>query len=62
MIYCVIWKKKDYHEMFSNYVFTTEKEAEEFAKKSKLKKKHDFRIVDYDYKYFNGVKLKDGNR
>ncbi len=48
--------------MFSNYVFTTEKEAEEFAKKSKLKKKHDFRIVDYDYKYFNGVKLKDGNR
>ena len=38
MIYCVIWKKKDCHEMFSNYVFTTEKEAEEFAKKSKLKK------------------------
>jgi hypothetical protein len=48
--------------MFTNHVFSTEKEAEEFAKKSKLKKKHDCRIVDYDYKYFNGVKLEDGNR
>ena len=62
MIYCVLWKRNGLHEMFTNQVFSTEREATEFAKKSKLKKKHECRIVDYDYKYFNGVKLEDGNR
>ena len=33
----------------------TEEEAASFAERSKLKKKHDCKIVKYDYKYFEGV-------
>ena len=36
-------------------IFSTEKDAIDFAKRYKLKKKHDCRIKEYDYKYFNGV-------
>ena len=48
--------------MFTNQIFSTEKDAIDFAKRSKLKKKHDCRIKEYDYKYFNGVTLDDGDR
>ena len=35
---------------------TKEKEALEFKDKQKsMRKKHDCRVVKYDYKYFNGV-------
>ncbi len=62
MIYCILWKRNDKHEMFTNQIFSTEKDAIDFAKRSKLKKKHDCRIKEYDYKYFNGVTLDDGDR
>ena len=48
--------------MFTNTIFETEKKAIEFKDKQKsMRKKHDCRVVEYEYKYFNGVKL-DGNR
>ena len=62
MIYCVVWKRNDKYEMFTNTIFETEKKAIEFKDKQKsMRKKHDCRVVEYEYKYFNGVKL-DGDR
>ena len=56
MIYCVLWKRDDKYEMFTNTIFETEKKAIEFKDKQKsMRKKHDCRVVEFDYKYFNGV-------
>ena len=56
MIYCVLWKRNDKYEMFTNTIFETEKKAIEFKDKQKsMRKKHDCRVVEFDYKYFNGV-------
>ena len=56
MIYCVLWKRSDKYEMFTNTIFETEKKAIEFKNKQKsMRKKHDCRVVEFDYKYFNGV-------
>jgi len=47
--------------MFTNTIFETEKKAIEFKDKQKsMRKKHDCRVVEYEYKYFDGVKLEDG--
>ena len=56
MTYCVVWKRDDKYEMFTNTIFETEKKAIEFKDKQKsMRKKHDCRVVEFDYKYFNGV-------
>ena len=56
MIYCVVWKRNNKYEMFTNTIFETEEKAIEFKDKQKsMRKKHDCRVVEFDYKYFNGV-------
>ena len=56
MIYCVVWKRDNKYEMFTNTIFETEEKAIEFKDKQKsMRKKHDCRVVEFDYKYFNGV-------
>ena len=56
MMYCVVWKKDNKYEMFTNTIFETEEKAIEFKDKQKsMRKKHDCRVVEFDYKYFNGV-------
>ena len=56
MIYCVIWKKDNKYEMFTNTIFQSEEKAIEFKNKQKsMRKKHDCRVVEFDYKYFDGV-------
>ena len=56
MIYCVVWKRDDKYEIFTNTIFETEKKAIEFKDKQKsMRKKHDCRVVEFDYKYFSGV-------
>ena len=56
MIYCVVWKRDDKYEIFTNTIFETEKKAIEFKDKQKsMRKKHDCRVLEFDYKYFNGV-------
>jgi hypothetical protein len=55
-MWCVIWKKDNIYQIFTNIIFETEKKALEFKDKQKsMRKKHDCRVVKYDYKYFNGV-------
>ena len=48
-LYFVIFKnKKDkYYKMFSNTVFSLEKEADEFGKKS-MKRNYEYKIVEYN--------------
>jgi len=48
-LYFVIFKnKKDkYYRMFSNEIFSMEKNANEFAKKS-MKRSYEYKIVEYN--------------
>jgi hypothetical protein len=56
-MWCVVWKQDDLYKMFTNMLFETEKKATEFKDKQKsMRKKHDCRVVEFDYKYFEGVK------
>lgn len=55
-MWCVIWKKDNIYLIFTNIIFETEKKALEFKDKQKsMRKKHDCRVVEFDYKYFDGV-------
>jgi hypothetical protein len=55
-MWCVIWKKDNMYQVFTNLIFETEKKAIEFKDKQKsMRKKHDCRVVEFDYKYFKGV-------
>ena len=56
-MWCVIWKKEDnIYQIFTNLIFDSEKNAVEFKNKQKsMRKKHDCRVVEFDYKYFEGV-------
>ena len=56
MIYGVVWKRNNKYEIFTSTIFETEKKAIEFKDKQKsMRKKHDCRVVEFDYKYFDGV-------
>jgi hypothetical protein len=55
-MWCVIWKRDNVYQVFTNLIFETEKKAIEFKDKQKsMRKKHDCRVVEFDYKYFKGV-------
>ena len=56
-MWCIIWKREDdKYSMFTNVIFESEKKALEFKDKQKsMRKKHDCRVVEFDYKYFKGV-------
>ena len=55
-MWCVIWKRDNVYQVFTNLIFETEKKAIEFKDKQKsMRKKHDCRVVEFDYKYFDGV-------
>ena len=52
----VIWKRDNVYQVFTKLIFETEKKAIEFKDKQKsMRKKHDCRVVEFDYKYFKGV-------
>ena len=50
-MYFVIFKKKseDKYRLYSNTIFSEEKEAKQFAKKS-MKRNEQYKVVDYDKK------------
>ena len=51
-MYFVIWKPKDKLTSFSNVLFSLEKDAREFAKKS-IKRKIEWDVVLYDNENYN---------
>ena len=54
MIYFIVFKnKKDkYYKMFSNTVFSLEKEADEFGKKS-MKRNYEHKVLEYNSENHN---------
>ena len=50
-MYFIIFKKKNEkkYKLYTNTIFSEEKEAEEFGKKS-MKRNEQFKVVDYDKK------------
>ena len=46
-MYFVIWKQKNKYRLFSNQIFSEEKDAMDFARKS-LKRKDEWKVVDYN--------------
>jgi hypothetical protein len=48
-MYCIIWKRNDIWELFTNNVFILENEAEDFGKRSNIKyksKKVEWKVAD----------------
>ena len=58
-MFCILIKPKDKteYELFTNEIFNTEKETEDYVKRSKFNKKIEWKVVGYDMKYFR----KDNN-
>ena len=53
-MFCILIKPKDKteYELFTNEIFNTEKETLDYVKRSKFNKKIEWKVVDYDMKYF----------
>ena len=51
-MYFVIWKQKNKYRLFSNQIFSEEKDAMDFARKS-LKRKDEWKVVDYNSENYN---------
>jgi len=55
-MWSVIWKIDGIYKVFTNLIFESEKKAIEFKdKQTQFRKKHDARVVKFNYKYFKGV-------
>ena len=55
-MWSVIWNVDGIYKVFTNLIFESEKKATEFKDKQKqFRKKHDARVVKFNYKYFKGV-------
>ena len=53
-MFCILIqpKGKTEYELFTNVVFNTEKETLDYVKRSKFNKKIEWKVDDYDPKYF----------
>ena len=51
-MYCLIIKDNDTLRIFTNQIWDSEKEANDYAKRNKFKKNIQWKIVPYDNKYF----------
>ena len=45
-MYCIIWKRNDKWELFSNNVFLLEEEALDWGKRNKFKKHQEWKVAD----------------
>lgn len=52
-MYCIIYKDKKSPEwkLFTNEVWMTRKDGEEYAKRNKFPKKQEWKVLWYDKKY-----------
>ena len=53
-MFCILIqpKGKTEYELFTNEIFNTEKETEDYASRNKFGKGAEWKVVDYDMKYF----------
>ena len=45
-LYCVIWKRNEKWELFSNEIWLTEAEALDYGKRNKFKKNIEWKVAD----------------
>ena len=52
-MYCIVYKDKKSTEwkLFTNEVWMTRKDGEEYAKRNKFKKSQEWKVLWYDKKY-----------
>ena len=53
-MYCLIIKDNEDWRIFTNEVWISEDEANDYAKRNKFKKNIEWKVVPYDNKYFKG--------
>ena len=51
LMYCIIWLREEVWQIFTNEVWHTRKEAEEYAIRNKFKKSVIWKVIWYDKKY-----------
>ena len=58
-MYLVVITDKNTEKLriFTNQIFTTLQEAEDFGKRSKLQKKDGWKAVEFDYKYLDHLRF-----
>ena len=50
-MFCIVWLQDNDWKIFTNEVWNTIKEAEEYGKRNKFKKSVQWKVVEYDRKY-----------
>ena len=50
-MYCIVWFREEVWQIFTNEVWHTRKEAEEYGQRNKFKKKIQWKVLWYDKKY-----------
>jgi|TARA_R110000765_G_scaffold95594_1_gene179950 hypothetical protein len=60
-MFCILTKPKGKTEygLFTNEIFSTEKEAEDYAKRNKFSKDTKWKAVEYEPKYFTDYRAED---
>ena len=51
LMYCIIWLREEVWQIFTNEVWMTKKEAEEYGQRNKFKKKVQWKVLWYNRKY-----------
>ena len=55
-MYCILIKDNHRYKIYTNQIFTTEKETLDYVKRSKFKKNVKWKVEEFDKKYFRGGK------
>ena len=55
-MYCILIKDNHRYKIYTNQIFTTEKETLDYVKRSKFKKNVEWKVEEFDNKYFRGSK------
>ena len=50
-MFSLIWFKDDQWKIFTNEVWSSRKEAEDYGKRNKFKKSVQWKVLEYDRKY-----------
>jgi len=55
-MYIILIKDNHRYKLYTNEIFTTEKETLDYVKRSKFKKNVEWKVEEFDNKYFRGGK------
>ena len=50
-MFCIVYIKDDQWKIFTNEVWGSRKEAEDYGKRNKFKKSFQWKVLEYDRKY-----------